>query len=114
MVASRWHNAFEAERAPGPHDHLTSEGQSGEINVAVATSREGHRSPISVREGEVLLNKIASLHCGLMMSKGNGRTNGISDRESNSQPNCKDHRDLGHTLAHPTAQLLLKQSADDG
>jgi hypothetical protein len=59
------------------------------------------------------LKKVASLHCGLTMTQGNSRTNGISDRKSDSQPNCKDHRDLGHTLAHPTAQLLLKQSADD-
>jgi hypothetical protein len=49
-----------------------------------------------------------------MMSEGNSRTNGISDRKSDSQPNCEHHRDFGHTLAHPTAQLLLKQSADDG
>jgi len=48
------------------------------------------------------------------MTQGNSRTNGISDRKSDSQPNCEHHRDFGHTLAHPTAQLLLKQSADDG
>jgi hypothetical protein len=30
------------------------------------------------------------------MSQGNSRANGISDRESNSQANCEDHRDFGH------------------
>jgi hypothetical protein len=28
------------------------------------------------------LKKVASLHCGLAMSKGNNRANGISERES--------------------------------
>ena len=60
------------------------------------------------------LYKVASLHCGLTMTQGNSRTNGISDRKSDSQPNCEHHRDFRHTLVHPTAQLLLKQSADDG
>ena len=32
------------------------------------------------------------------MPQGDSRTKGISDRESNSQPNCEDHRDIGHTL----------------
>jgi hypothetical protein len=35
------------------------------------------------------------------MSQGNSRTNGIPNRESNSQPNCEDHRDIGHTLIAP-------------
>jgi hypothetical protein len=34
------------------------------------------------------------------MSQGNSRTNGIPNRESNSQPNCEEHRDIGHTLAN--------------
>jgi hypothetical protein len=34
------------------------------------------------------------------MSQGNGRTNGMPNRESNSQPNCEDYRDIGHTLAN--------------
>jgi hypothetical protein len=38
-----------------------------------------------------------------MMSQGNSRTNGISDRESNSQPNCEDHRDIGHNLSSPNS-----------
>jgi hypothetical protein len=37
------------------------------------------------------------------MSQGNSRTNGISDRESNSQPNCEDHRDIGHNLSSPNS-----------
>jgi hypothetical protein len=38
-----------------------------------------------------------------MMSQGNSRTNGISDRESNSQPNCEDHRDIAHNLGSPNS-----------
>jgi hypothetical protein len=36
-----------------------------------------------------------------MMSKGNSRADGISDRESTNQPDCEDHQDIGHTLANP-------------
>ena len=43
------------------------------------------------------LKKIASFHCGLTMSKGNCRANGISERESNNQPDCKDDQDISHT-----------------
>src|SRR5262245_40048734 len=38
------------------------------------------------------LLKVASPHCSSTMSQGNSRTNRVSDRESNSQPNCEDHR----------------------
>jgi hypothetical protein len=38
------------------------------------------------------LKKVASLHCGLTMSQGNGRTNGVPDRKSHGQPNCECHR----------------------
>jgi hypothetical protein len=31
------------------------------------------------------------------MSKGNCRANGISERESNNQPDCKDDQDISHT-----------------
>jgi hypothetical protein len=47
--------------------------------------------------------RVASLHCGLTVPQGDSRTNGISDRESNSQPNCENHQDFGHALATPTA-----------
>jgi hypothetical protein len=40
------------------------------------------------------------------MPQGDSRTNGISDRESNSQANCENHQDIGHALAAPTAKLL--------
>jgi hypothetical protein len=45
------------------------------------------------------LKKVASPHCGLTMPQGDGRTNGVSDRESNSQPNCENQQDIGHALA---------------
>jgi hypothetical protein len=32
------------------------------------------------------------------MSKGNCRANGISERESNNQPDCKDDQDISHKL----------------
>src|SRR5215831_2807034 len=69
--------------------------------AAVATSREGHRSPRSDREDKVQpthgLKKKASSHCSLMTSKGNSRANGISERESNNQPDCEDDQGIGHT-----------------
>jgi transposase len=77
---------------------------SGDLPAAVATSRGGHRKPKDQARKKVQpprLKKVASPHCGLTMSQGNSRTNGISDRESNSQPNCEDHQDIGHT--YPTA-----------
>jgi hypothetical protein len=41
--------------------------------------------------------------CGLTMSQGNSGTNGISDRNSNSQSDCEDHRDIGHNLSSPNS-----------
>jgi hypothetical protein len=32
------------------------------------------------------------------MPQGDSRTNGVSDRESNSQPDCENHQDIGHTF----------------
>jgi hypothetical protein len=60
-----------------------------------------------------LLKKVASLHCSLTMSQGNSRTNGISDRESNSQANCEDHRNFGHTGANPTAPNTRSGGVED-
>jgi hypothetical protein len=66
------------------------------LSSGVATSREGRRSPRSGRK-ESSSQKVASLHCGSTMSQGNSRANGISDRESNSQPNWEDdHQNIGH------------------
>ncbi len=48
------------------------------------------------------LKKIASFDCGLTMSQGNSRTNGISDRKSNASPNCEHHQDIGHNLSSPS------------
>jgi hypothetical protein len=45
------------------------------------------------------------------MSEGNSRTNGISDRKSNSQSNCQDHRDIGHNLSsHNSANGFCSSS----
>jgi hypothetical protein len=55
-----------------------------------ATARQNE--PATAKEGSV-----ASLR--LDDAQGDGRTNGISDRESNSQPNCENHQDIGHALA---------------
>jgi hypothetical protein len=44
------------------------------------------------------------------MSQGNSRTNGVSGRKSHTQPNCEDHRDIGHTLATP----VVSSDYDDG
>jgi hypothetical protein len=75
------------------------------FSAAVATTREGHRLPImSGKEVQPSRpKKVASLHCGLTMSKGNSGTNGISERESTNQPDCEDRRDIDHTLANPAA-----------
>jgi hypothetical protein len=49
-----------------------------------------------------------------MMSKGNKRANGVSERKSHSQPNCEHHRDIGHELIpqrrrhRPSRPLLAK------
>jgi hypothetical protein len=65
----------------------------GSRQLIQAIFRRRRHQPRSGREGEVQpprLKKIASFHCGLTMSKGNCRANGISKRESNNQPDCKD------------------------
>jgi hypothetical protein len=49
-----------------------------------------------------------------MMSKGNNCANGISERESTNQPDCEDHRDIGHTLANPPASLSSRQTTTGG
>ena len=43
------------------------------------------------------LKKVASLHCGSVMSKGNSRANGISGRESTNQPDCENDQNVHHS-----------------
>ena len=72
------------------------------------------RPPLADHVGKVVrpprLYKVASFHCGLMMPKGNSRANGISDRKSDSQPNCEHHRDFSHNLSSPNRRSFCSSS----
>src|SRR5215831_12082606 len=51
------------------------------------------------------LQKVASLNCGLMMSKGNSRANGISERESTNQPDCENDQNVHHSWSDERSRL---------
>jgi len=42
-----------------------------------------------------------------MTSKGNSRANGISERESNNQPDCEDDHGIGHAFTEFPRQSLV-------
>jgi hypothetical protein len=74
--------------------------------VPPATSREGRR-PGRQSSATPWLKEIASSHCSFMTSKGNSRANGISERESNNQPDCEDDHGIGHAFTEFPRQSLV-------
>jgi hypothetical protein len=56
------------------------------------------------------LKRIASSHCSLMTSKGNSRANGISERESNNQPDCEDDQGIGHGVYRVPSSITRRVS----
>jgi hypothetical protein len=72
------------------YQRVTANGLILSIQIrARACTHQSRLFRQSLVAAKTALKKVASLHCGLMMSIRNNRANGISERESINQPDCE-------------------------